>query len=134
MSNDLPLPEDLKEIYSEAQMRVDRVIRARVELADAIADLVDGRETIFTEAALAVKFIDDYLNPTVPNPEPIAPEVADETLPPEEEIPVFTTVDTDELAFDNTSGGEVDITPEELVEDFGEFVPAEPVVEVPVVE
>lgn len=127
---DLPLNEDLLAVYQEAQKKVDRVVLARIELAAAIEDLVKGREEIFHKTAEAVKFIDDYLNPTVPNPEPIAPEVAAE-LPPEEEIPVFTTVDTDDLAFYNTSGGVVDITPEEVVEEFGEFVPAE---ETPVVE
>lgn len=123
---DVPLNEDLVALHQEAQKRVDRVVLARIELAAALADLVAGREEIFTESAKAVKFIDDYLNPTVPNPEPIAPEVALE-LPPEVEIPVFTTVDDDDLAYDNTSGGEVDIEPEVLVEEFGEFVPAEPV-------
>jgi hypothetical protein len=123
---DVPLAEDLVELHEEAQKRVDRVVLARIELAAALADLVAGREEIFAESAKAVKFIDDYLNPVVPNPEPIAPEVAIE-LPPEVEIPVFTTVDDEGLAFDNTSGGEVDIAPEVLVEEFGEFIEAPPV-------
>jgi len=126
MIEDLPLVEDLAALHQEAQIRVDRVVLARIELAAAIGDLVAGREDIFTESAKAVKFIDDYLNPVIANPEPIAPEVAIE-FPPEAGIPVFTTVDAEELSFDNTSGGEVDITPEVLVEEFGEFVEAPPV-------
>lgn len=123
---DVPLNEDLVALHAEAQKRVDRVVLARIELAAAIADLVDGREDIFTESAKAVKFIDDYLNPSVPNPEPIAPEVALE-LPPEVEIPVFTTVDDEGLAFDNTSGGEV--APELVAEIAEEFIAADPVEE-----
>lgn len=121
---DLPLNEDLVELHAEAQKRVDRVVAARVELGAAMQDLAAGREEIFTASAKAVKFIDDYLNPVVVNPEPIAPEVAIE-LPAEVEIPVFTTVDDDDLTFYNTSGGEVDLDEEELIEEFGEFVPSD---------
>ena len=118
---DLNLTEDLNEIHREAQKRVDRVIAARVELAAAMEDLVAGRESILKASADAVKFVDDYLDPRVANPEPIAPEVAAE-LPPEVEIPVFTTVDAEGLTYFNVSGGEVAVEEEVLEEVFGEFV------------
>jgi hypothetical protein len=121
---DLNLNEDLVEIHREAQKRVDRVVAARVELNAAMEDLVAGRESILAASAQAVKFVDDYLNPTVANPEPIAPEVAME-LPPEAEIPVFTTVDDEGLAYFNTSGGEVALEVEAMEETFGEFIEAE---------
>ena len=126
---DLNLSEDLNELNREAQKRVDRVVAARVELGAAMEDLIAGREEILKASAAAVKFVDDYLNPTVANPEPIAPEVAIE-LPPEAEIPVFTTVDAEGLTWFNTSGGEVAIEEEVLEEVFGEFVEfVEPVTE-----
>lgn len=120
---DLTLTDDLAEVHREAQKRVDRLVAARVELAAAIDDLMAGRASILTASAQAIKFVDDYLNPTVANPEPIAPEVAAE-LPPEEEIPVFTTVDEDGLAFYNTSGGEVPMDDEALDEYFGGYIEA----------
>lgn len=126
---DLNLSEDLNELNREAQKRVDRVVAARVELGAAMEDLIAAREEILKASAAAVKFVDDYLNPTVANPEPIAPEVAIE-LPPEVEIPVFTTVDAEGLTWFNTSGGEVAIEEEVLEEVFGEFVEfVEPVAE-----
>lgn len=124
------LNKSLEAVHVDVQARVDRVKRARVELAASIEDLVLGRETIALQSAAAVKFIDDYLNPVVADPAPISPETVDVALPPEEEIPVFTTVDDEELAFDNTSGGTVDITEEVLVEEFGEFVTADDVLDV----
>jgi hypothetical protein len=118
------LNSSIAAVHADVQARVDRVKRARIELAASIEDLVVGRETVARESAVAVKFVDDYLNPTVANPEPLSPETVDVTLPPEEEIPVFTTVDADDLAFDNVSGGTVDIDEDTLVEEFGEFVEA----------
>ena len=129
MAEDLPLFEDLAAVYVEAQKRVDRVIAARVELGAALNDLHAGRDSMFAGVTEAVKFIDDYLNPTVPNPAPISPETVDVALPVEAEIPVFTTVDDAGLTSETTSGGEVDDV--EVVEDFfGDFIPApEPIVE-----
>jgi hypothetical protein len=118
---DLNLSEDLLEIHREAQKRVDRVIAARVELAAAMDDLVAGRESILKASEKAVAFVDAYLNPVMVNPEPIAPEVAME-LPPEAEIPVFTTVDAEGLTYFNVSGGEVAVEEEILEEVFGEYV------------
>jgi hypothetical protein len=125
---DLPLSVDIAEVNREAQVAVDRVVRARVELSAAIQNVVEVRGTIALGSAAAVGFIDDYMNPAVANPEPVAPEVADETLPPEEEIPVFTTVEEPEVNFVNTSGGEVEteLAIEEMEE---EFVPYEQWVE-----
>lgn len=120
---DLTLTEDLAEVHREAQKRVDRVVAARVELAAAMDDLMAGRASILTASAQAIKFVDDYLNPTVANPEPIAPEVA-AVFPPEEEIPVFTTVDEDGLAFYNTSGGEAPMDEGALDDYFGGYIEA----------
>jgi hypothetical protein len=127
---EVTLTEGLAHVHAQVQAKVDRVKRARVELASAIEDLVAGRETVAYESAAAVKFIDDYLNPVVADPAPISPETVDTTLPPEAEIPVFTTVDLDGLTFENTSGGTVDMDEETLVEEFGVFEAfADPVVE-----
>jgi hypothetical protein len=127
---EVTLTEGLAHVHAQVQAKVDRVKRARVELASAIEDLVAGRETVAYESAAAVKFIDDYLNPVVADPAPISPETVDATLPPEAEIPVFTTVDLDGLTFENTSGGTVDMDEETLVEEFGVFEAfADPVVE-----
>lgn len=120
---DLTLEEDLGEIHREAQKRVDRVVAARIELAEALKDLVMGRDSILAASAKAVGFVDEYLNPTVANPEPIAPEVAVE-FPPEAEIPVFTTVDEEGLTWFNTSGGEVAMEEEALEEAFGSWMNA----------
>lgn len=118
----------LAAVHEDVQARVDRVKRARIELADSIESLVNGRETIALQSTAAIKFIDDYLNPVAADPEPLSPETVDETLPPEEEIPVFTTVDDEDLAYDNISGGTVDIDQATLVEEFGEFVSAADVI------
>ena len=121
---DLTLEEDLGEIHREAQKRVDRVVAARIELGEALKDLVVARDNILSASAKAVGFVDEYLNPTVANPEPIAPEVAVE-FPPEAEIPVFTTVDEEGLAWFNTSGGEVAMEEETLEEVFGDYLGAD---------
>jgi hypothetical protein len=127
---EVTLTEGLASVHVQVQAKVDRVKRARVELASAIEDLVAGRETVAYESAAAIKFIDDYLNPVVAEPAPISPETVDVTLPAEAEIPVFTTVDMDGLAFWNTSGGTVDMDEAALVEEFGVFEAyADPVVE-----
>ena len=126
---DLTLEEDLGEIHREAQKRVDRVVAARIELGEALKELVVGRDSILAASAKAVGFVDEYLNPTVANPEPIAPEVAAE-FPPEAEIPVFTTVDEEGLAWFNTSGGEVAMDGEVLEEVFGDYLGADEVEEV----
>jgi hypothetical protein len=127
---EVTLTEGLASVHAQVQAKVDRVKRARVELAGAIEDLVAGRETVAYESAAAVKFIDDYLNPVVAEPAPISPETVDATLPAEEEIPVFTTVDLEGLGFWNTSGGTVDMDEETLAEEFGVFETfADPVVE-----
>lgn len=101
---DLSLAEDLTEVRSEIQRRVDRVTAARVELDAALVDLADGREQVLTKSAAAVAFVDAFLNPLASNPPPLEPEVA--APPPAVEPPVFTTVDTPEATPVNTSGGE----------------------------
>jgi hypothetical protein len=127
---EVTLTEGLASVHVQVQAKVDRVKRARVELASAIEDLVAGRETVAYESAAAIKFIDDYLNPVVAEPAPISPETVDVTLPAETEIPVFTTVDMDGLAFWNTSGGTVDMDEATLVQEFGVFEAySDPVVE-----
>lgn len=109
MSEDAPLSDDVAELNREAQRAVDRVIAARVELDAAIANVNETRTKIADGSAAAVAFIDNYMNPTVPNPPPVAPEVAAE--PPAEEPPVFTTVDDADVALENSSGGEADVAP-----------------------
>lgn len=110
MAEDVPLSEDVVELNREAQRAVDRVIAARVELAAAIENVNDVRAKIAEGSASAVAFIDNYMNPTVPNPAPVAPDVAAE--PPAEEPPVFTTVDDTDVALDNSSGGEAETVDE----------------------
>ena len=110
MAEDVPLSEDVVELNREAQRAVDRVIAARVELAAAIENVNDVRVKIAEGSASAVAFIDNYMNPTVPNPPPVAPDVAAE--PPAEEPPVFTTVDDTDVALDNSSGGEAETVDE----------------------
>lgn len=107
---DLPLAADVAEINREAQKAVDRVIAARVELAAAIANVVDVRNNIATGSTGAIAFIDNYMNPVAPNPAPIAPEVA--APPVAAEPPVFTTVDTIELTPETTSGGAAPVVDE----------------------
>ena len=100
---DLSLADDLDEVRSEVQRRVDRVIAARVELGAAIADLNDGRAQVLDKSAAAVAYVDAFMNPLAANPPPLVPEVAAPT--PEVEPPVFTEVTTIEAAPVNTSGG-----------------------------
>lgn len=105
---DLSLEDDLAEVHREIQRRVDRVIAARVELADSIKSLNEGREAVLAKSAAAVAFVDNYMNPSTPASAPIAPDVA--APPPAVEPPVFTTVDTPALTPENTSGGTSSVT------------------------
>lgn len=102
-NTDLPLDADVAELNREAQKAVDREIAARAELDAAIQNRIAVRAQIADGSAAAVAFIDAYVNPTAPNPAPIAPEVA--APAPVEEPPVFTEVVSDTLAPDETSGG-----------------------------
>lgn len=107
MSDDKPLRDDVAELNREAQKAVDRVIAARVELAAALENINTVRGLIEDGSAAAVLFIDNYMNPAVPNPAPIAPDVAAD--PPPEEPPVFTDVATATLDAATTSGGEAEV-------------------------
>lgn len=104
---DLPLADDTAELKREAQKAVDREIAARVELAAAIENRVSVRALIGAGSAAALAFIDAYTNPTVANPEPIAPEVA--APPVDVEPPVYTDVTDIEVNPGNTSGGDASI-------------------------
>lgn len=111
-TDDLPLGDDVAELRREAQKAVDREVAARAELAAAIENRQNVRAMIAGGSAEAVAFIDAYVNPAVPNPEPVAPEVA--APPPAVEPPVFTSVDDANVAPDNSSGGSSAVA-EELV-------------------
>lgn len=100
---DLPLDADVAELRREAQKAVDREIAARIELAAAIENRIAVRAKVAAGAADAVAFIDNYVSPVVPNPAPLAPEVA--APAPAIEPPVFTTVESAELSPETTSGG-----------------------------
>jgi hypothetical protein len=111
---DNTLDEDIIALEHEAQKAVDREIAARVELDAAINNRVAVRAKLSEGSARAIAFIDQYVNPTEPNPEPIVPEVAQPA--PAEEPPVFTTVDTGDISPDNSTGGESEVAEElELV-------------------
>lgn len=110
INNDLPLDADVAELRREAQKAVDREIAARTELAAAIANREEVRAKVAAGAADALAFIDAYVNPAVPAPAPIAPEVA--APAPAVEPPVFTTVDSADVAPDNSSGGVSEVAPE----------------------
>lgn len=110
--NDLPLDADVAELKREAQKAVDRLVAARVELADAIANINTVRGSIAGGSSDAVAFIDNYMNPVAANPAPIAPEVA--APPPAVEPPVFTSVETADLTQDTTSGGSAPVVADEL--------------------
>jgi len=112
MAEDLSLDEDVAELNREAQKAVDREVAARAELAAAIENRVAVRAKIAGGSADAVAFIDNYVNPVVAAPPPIAPEVA--APAPAVEPPVFTTVDDANVAPENSSGG-VSVIADELV-------------------
>lgn len=109
---DLPLDADLAEIQREAQKVTDRETAARVELAAAIEARVSFRAAVSAKFTDVVAYIDDYVSPVVAAPPPIAPEVA--APPPAVEPPVFTTVDSAEVAPENSSGGVSEVA-EDLV-------------------
>lgn len=100
---DLDLDADIAEIHREVQKVVDAEIAARDALAAAIARRVAVREKVAAISPAAAAFIDNYVSPVVPNPAPLAPEVA--APPPAIEPPVFTTVESAELSPETTSGG-----------------------------
>lgn len=103
---DLSLDADIAAQRHEAQKAVDRNIRARQELADSNAELDAFEQKVAAGAQDALDFVRTYRNPTVANPAPIAPDVAEQ--PPAVEPPVFTSIDSTELADGSTSGGVVD--------------------------
>lgn len=80
------------ELKQRAQRSVDRHVNARAELEAATAELKETRAAIAAESTEALAFIDDYHNPKVENPAPIAPDVA--AAPPNHEPPVYTSIDT----------------------------------------
>lgn len=98
-----------------AQKAVDRLTAARVEMAAAIEFCNAERLAIASDDADALGFIDQYMNPSAPNPAPIAPAVA--APAPSVEPPVFTTVDSAEVSSTNTSGGSSDVAEELTVVD-----------------
>jgi hypothetical protein len=102
-NHDLSLDDDLAALRHEAQKAVDREVAARAELAAAIENRQAVRAKLAAGSSDALAFIDAYVNPTIPNPGPIAPEVA--APPPAIEPPVFTTVSDEFVAPDNSSGG-----------------------------
>lgn len=102
-TQDRPLDEDVAELEREAQKAVDREIAARAELDAAIKNRVSVYEKIGAGADRARAFIDAYVNPAQPNPEPVAPDVA--APAPAVEPPVFTDVASAELTPVDTSGG-----------------------------
>ena len=107
MAEDLPLSDDVAELNREAQKAVDREIAARVELQASIDNRIATRKSIADGSKAATDFIDAYVNPAVPNPPPVAPDVAVPAPPetPTSGTPVFTDVSTDVLTPDTTSGG-----------------------------
>jgi hypothetical protein len=109
---DLPLDEDIAELNREAQKAVDREIAARIELDAAISNRVAVRAKLSDGSGAAIAFIDNYVNPVKPNPEPVAPEVA--APPPAVEPPVFTSVDSADLTPETTSGGAAEVVADEL--------------------
>jgi hypothetical protein len=112
---DQSLDLDIAEVEREGQKLVDENIdlRARLAANNAALDEYDAKVSQGADRALA--FVRQYRNPAVPNPAPIAPEVA--APPPAEEPPVFTTIDSPVLDPMDTSGGFApEIAPE--------FVPA----------
>lgn len=106
-SGDLPLEQDIAEIEREAQLAVDGEIKARAALEQAIARRVDVYNKIGEGAARAKAFIDAYVNPAQPNPEPIAPDVAEPA--PATEPPVYTDVSTPGADVVDTTGGVADV-------------------------
>lgn len=100
---DLDLDADIAEVHREVQKVVDAEIAARDALAVAIANRVAVREKVAAISAKAAAFIDNYVSPVVPNPAPLAPEVA--APAPAIEPPVFTTVESAALSPETTSGG-----------------------------
>lgn len=117
---DRPVGDDVAELNREAQKAVDRVIAARVELAAAIDNINSVRQQIADGSAAATAFIDNYMSPSLPNPPPVAPEVA--APPPAVEPPVFTTVDDTTIAIDNSSGGTAPV----IADEFEVVTPPEP--------
>lgn len=125
---DRPLSEDIAEQRREVQVEVDTNIRLRSELDASNKRLASMDEQIKagSDDARAVigNYLAQYLNPTQPNPAPIAPEVAAEA--PAVEPPVFTTIDSTALDGGSTSGGAAVVAPEFALPEYGgDFVAPE---------
>lgn len=123
MSNTDSVREGQAEVNARVQRAVDRNVAARSELDASNQELADIENELVTGDAATLNFLRAYRNPTTPNPEPIAPEVA--APPPVEEPPVFTDVSTPTITPDTTSGGVSDVAAALPVEEFPELAPIE---------
>lgn len=111
------------EVHKRVQIAVDRNVAARGELAASNEELQGIVTDLQSGDAGTLNFVLAYLNPTLPNPEPIAPDVA--APAPAEEPPVFTDISTPDITPDTTSGGESDIAASLPVEGFQDLVPVD---------
>ncbi len=116
--------QDQAAVNATVQKAVDRNVAARAELQASNEELQGIVGDLQTGDAATLNFVLAYMNPTTPNPEPIAPDVA--TPPPQVEPPVFTDISTPTITPDTTSGGSSDVAASLPVEEFPALVEENP--------
>lgn len=118
MSNKDDVVKEQQDVQIVVQRAVDRNIAARAELDASNKELEEVREALVGGDAATLAYLDQYRNPSLPNPPaPLVPDVA--APPPAEEPPVFTSVDSTTLDTATTSGGSA----ETIADNFEQVAP-----------